>query len=110
MKSVLFFFLLLFVFSCNSVRQNNLFLQKKIPASELREDVDFTYKKLKRFHPNLYWYISKPQLDKKFDSLKKIITEPLTPNQFYLKLSPVIASIKEGHLRLRTFPRQYSKS
>ncbi|HAP96396.1 MAG TPA: peptidase S41, partial [Chryseobacterium sp.] len=110
MKSVLFFFLLWFVFSCNSVRQNNLFLQKKIPASELREDVDFTYKKLKRFHPNLYWYISKPQLDKKFDSLKQIITEPLTPNQFYLKLSPVIASIKEGHLRLRTFPRQYSKS
>jgi len=110
MRFVLICLSLLIVSSCSSARKNNLFLEKKIQSSELKKDVDFAYKKLQRFHPHLYWYISKPQLDQKFDSLKQSITEPLTPNQFYFRLSPVIASINEGHLRLRALPRQYSKS
>jgi C-terminal processing protease CtpA/Prc len=48
----------------------------------------------------LYWYISKDSLDYKFDSLKTTINEPLKPLDFYLKLEPVIAKIKEGHLRV----------
>ncbi len=101
--------LLMLILSCQSVKQNNLFLDKKIPANELREDVDFTYAKLQRFHPELYWYISKDDLDHKFDSLKTTIQHPMTPNQFFFQLSPVIASIKEGHLRLKSIPKRYTK-
>ena len=32
------------------------------------------------------------------------------PNQFFFRLAPVIASINEGHLRLRSVPKRYSKS
>lgn len=110
MNKIFILIISVILFSCSSVRKNNLFLEKKIAAPELRKDVDFTYSMLKRFHPNLYWYISKENLDYKFDSLKATITEPLTPNQFYFKLSPVIASISEGHLRLRSLPKQYTKA
>ncbi len=110
MKNGFTLFILLILFSCHSVRRNNAFLDKKIPPSQLRKDIDFTNRKLQRFHPNLYWYISKEQLDYKFDSLKTAISEPLTPNQFFFRLAPVIASINEGHLRLRSVPKRYSKS
>ncbi len=110
MKKIVSFLILIFLFSCQSVKKNNLFLEKKISVTELRKDVDFTYQKLQKFHPNLYWYISKEELDYKFDSLKTNINEPLTPNQFFFKLAPVIASIKEGHLRLRSLGKKYSKS
>lgn len=110
MKRTISFLILIILFSCQSVRRNNLFLEQKIPAAELRKDIDFTYQKLQRFHPNLYWYISKEELDHKFDSLKTDIQEPLTPNQFYFKLAPVVASINEGHLRLRSVGKKYSKA
>ncbi len=52
-------------------------------------------------HPKLNWYISKKELDFKFDSLKKTIRRPLTPVQFYFKIQPVISKIREGHLSLK---------
>nr|WP_315033734.1 S41 family peptidase [uncultured Chryseobacterium sp.] len=60
-------------------------------------------------HPHLYWYIPKKELEHKFDSLKQTINEPLTPLQFYFKLQPVIASIREGHLSLRTPRKKFTK-
>ncbi|WP_228458681.1 S41 family peptidase [Chryseobacterium aureum] len=60
-------------------------------------------------HPQLYWYIPKKELEHKFDSLKQTITEPLTPLQFYFKLQPVIAGIREGHLSLRIPRKKFTK-
>ena len=110
MKKLFTVLILIIVYSCQSVKKNNLFLEKKIPVEELKKDVDFTYQKLQRFHPNLYWYISKENLDHKFDSLKTAIQKPLTPNDFFFKLAPVVASVNEGHLRLRSLSRRYSKA
>jgi len=110
MRVAQYLFLIIIIFSCQSVRKNNLLLEKKIPVEQLRKDVDFAYAKLKRFHPELYWYISKEDLDYKFDSLKTSLKEPLTPNELYFQLSPVIASINEGHLRLRALSRRYTKA
>lgn len=110
MKHTIALLMAMMLFSCQSVKKKNLFLEKPIPAAKLIRDIDFTYAKLQKFHPNLYWYISKEQLDHQFDSLKTTIHQPLTPNQFYFKLAPVIASINEGHLRLRSIGRTYSKA
>ncbi|MCS3532173.1 S41 family peptidase [Chryseobacterium sp. JUb7] len=100
---ILFFIILLT--SCSSIRKHNEQRASCISPEKLKEDVDFTYSKLKEMHPKLYWYISKEKLDHQFDSLKKTINEPLTPIQFYFKLQPVIANIREGHLALR-IPRK----
>lgn len=93
----LLLFSLLFI-QCNSVKKHNKHLNDLITEKELKEDVDFTYKKLQYFQPRLYWYISKKELDFKFDSLKTTITKPMTSFEFYKKLSPVIASVRQGHL------------
>ena len=86
--------------SCVSVKKHNAKHEILIAPEKLKQDVDFSYKKLQKLHPNLYWYISKKSLDYKFDSLKATINRPLKPNEFYRKLAPVISQIKEGHLRL----------
>lgn len=99
MKKILFlsFFCLLFL-QCTSVKEHNEHLNDLISEKDLKADVDFTYKKLQRLQPKLYWYISKSELDYKFDSLKSTITKPITSFEFYKKLSPVVASIHQGHL------------
>ena len=100
MKKIIFLLVFTSLLSCVSVKKYNERLEKPLSTEKLKQDVDFAYKKLQKLHPNLYWYISKDQLDYKFDSLKTSITKSLKPSDFYLKLAPVISDIKEGHLRL----------
>ena len=95
--------------SCTSVKEYNKKLEEPIPIVKLKKDVDFANKKLQKFHPNLYWYITKNQLDYKFDSLKQTIKQPLKPSEFYLKLAPVIADVREGHLRLVPLEKKLTK-
>jgi hypothetical protein len=101
MKKVLILLVtIILLVSCASVNKFNKNLLVLRNERQLKYDVDYIYKKLQKLHPNLYWYISKKELDFKFDSLKHTINTPMTSADFYLKLSPVIASIRQGHMRL----------
>lgn len=97
-KTALLVFMTLFFVQCASVKKHNAHLNDLISAEKLKSDVDFAYLKLQKLHPNLYWYISKKELDYKFDSLKSSITKPMLPFDFYRTLSPVVAAVREGHL------------
>ncbi|MDY7394836.1 S41 family peptidase [Aureibaculum sp. 2210JD6-5] len=88
----------LLLFSCTSVKTYNEQIAVNHSARNLKKDVDVAYKKLKKLHPRLYQYISKKELDYKFDSLKKTIVKPLSSQQFYEKLAPVIAEVRQGHI------------
>lgn len=109
MKNYSVIFLLVILSSCASIRKHNEQRASCIPPEQLKEDIDYAYSKLQQMHPQLYWYIPKQELELKFDSLKKTITEPLTPLQFYFKLQPVIAGIREGHLSLRIPRKKFTK-
>lgn len=109
MKKYSVLFILAMLSSCASIRKHNEQRASCIPPEQLKEDVDFAYSKLQQMHPHLYWYIPKKELDHKFDSLKQTINESLTPLQFYFKLQPVIAGIREGHLSLRVPRKKFTK-
>ena len=109
MKKSLFLIILISLTSCISVKKYNQKLELPIAPEKLKIDVDFAYQKLQKLHPNLYWYISKKELDYKFDSLKTTINKPLKPNDFHKKIAPVIAQIKEGHLRLYARGKRLTK-
>lgn len=109
MKRLLSLIPIIILTSCISVSEYNKRIEQPIASEDLKKDVDFAYHKLQKLHPNLYWYISKEKLDKKFDSLKSSINQPLKPNEFYLKLAPVIAEVREGHLRLVPLEKKFTK-
>ncbi|WCM42653.1 S41 family peptidase [Flavobacterium sp. CBA20B-1] len=88
---------LLFVACASHDKQNNHFYSKLTPH-QLKKDVEYVQKQLTNMHPDLYWYISKEALNSKFDSLKNTLEEPLTPNEFFLKISPIVASVRQGHM------------
>lgn len=113
-KIVLFSFVMLFFVQCSSIKKHNKHLNDLIAEEKLKSDVDFTYRKLQELHPNLYWYISKEALDYKFDSLKATITKPITKFEFYKKISPVVAAVRQGHLAvyppIKLFTKRETKS
>ncbi|WP_299214946.1 S41 family peptidase [uncultured Aquimarina sp.] len=95
--------------SCASVEKYNQQISKTHSPEELHRDVDHAYKKLKKLHPDVNWYISKGELDKKIDDLKNELTEPLTTKEFYKLFAPVITSIKQGHLSIHTPVKKQTK-
>lgn len=109
MKKIFLFSFLSLTVSCVSVKKHNEKLEIPISIENLRKDIDFTQRKLEELHPKLYWFISKEELNYQFDSLKKSLKTPLKPNEFYQKLAPIIANVKEGHLRLVPYEKRLTK-
>ena len=100
LRAILLFLFASFLFACKSVQQSNgQFYEVRSPG-QLQSDVDYVHKKLTKYHPQLYRYISKEILDYKFDSLKASITTSMPATDFYLKLSPVVAAVRQGHATL----------
>ncbi len=95
--------------SCSSVEKYNTQIAKMHSPAELKEDVDYAYAKLKKFHPNLYQYISKEELDDNFETLKKELHKPLSSLEFYKKIAPVIASIRQGHTSVKSPHKRLTK-
>ena len=93
--------------SCKSVKNYNEQITKKHTVENLQIDVTKLYHQIQSFHPKLYQYISKEELDYKFDSLQKTITEPLTSRELYLKLAPGVSEIRQGHLNISPPLKRY---
>jgi hypothetical protein len=98
MKKLFILFILFVLQSCVSIQKYNAQIYDPISVDALHSDIDYIYKKIKNHHPKLYTYISQSELDYKFDSLKKSIHEPMNSYDFNRQLSPVLSSIRQGHI------------
>ncbi|WP_308992029.1 S41 family peptidase [Mariniflexile litorale] len=108
-KQFLFLVVLMFFVSCGNIKKHNEQITKLHTVESLRSDVDKVYNQLKKHHPKLYEYTSKEILDFKFDSLKKAITIAIPSREFYKKLAPVVAQIKQGHISVGSVSKRFTK-
>jgi len=108
-KRLLFIVIIILLMSCGSIKKHNEQITAMHPVIDLKHDIDQVYNQLKKHHPILYQYTSKEVLDFKFDSLKSTIKTPMTSQEFYKKLSPVVANIKQGHVSVGSANKYYSK-
>jgi len=95
-------FLLFFFASCASLEKYNAQVDTLKSSKELKKDIVYIQRKLVKLHPDLNHYITQSDLNFKFDSLRTTITDSMSSNEFFFKLSPVIAAIKQGHTQ--TYP------
>lgn len=101
--------IMLVITSCTSVKVYNEQITSLHAVEDLQSDVDKVYKQLKKHHPKLYQYTPKPVLDFKFDSLKSSITKPMNSRQFYKKLAPVLAHVKQGHISISSANKRFTR-
>ena len=72
-------------------------LSKQYSVEQLHEDLDFLEKRLTKFHPDPYHYITKDSLHLFIEEIKKHITSPLNEFQFRFLARQVVAKIGCGH-------------
>ncbi|MDK7375316.1 MULTISPECIES: S41 family peptidase [Weeksella] len=109
MKNLLFFILGTLLVSCHSVEKYNARLEKKIPAELLKQDVDYAYRQLLDYHPDLDWFITEDSLRNTFTALKNSINRSMTSKEFYFDLQAVIAQIRQAHTYVDFPSRKYAK-
>jgi C-terminal processing protease CtpA/Prc len=110
MKKHLFYTIVVLIFSnCSTIEKHNVLLNKDLSVEEQIEDVNYLERKIKKIQPSLYKYVSKDELRRKFDSVRNTITIPLKPNDFYFKVSPLLALIRQGHSFMSPLVTEYSK-
>lgn len=105
---VLLSFTLLFG-ACKSVERNNRLRNTSLSVRKLQKDIDFVEKKLIKKHPNYDWYTSRTVMANKFDSLRKVVNRRMTPNEFFLVISPVVASVHQGHMTMLPLAKKYTR-
>lgn len=106
--SLLFFAANIFI-NCSSVQKHNALLETNLSIDKQIEDLDYLEGKIKKIQPSLYAFISKEELRRKFDSVRKTINIPLKPNEFYFKVSPLLASIRQGHASMGQLTKKFTK-
>ena len=78
--------------------------QKTYPVDALKADLQVLWDILEEGHGGFDRYTPAAQLRKSFDAVGSGLTGPLTESDFYVRLLPLIAEIKDGHTRLSLSP------
>ena len=90
MRKILIFLILgCCLASCVSSKKYNQKLKVKHPVEKLKADLAIIRSSLEEAHPGLYWYISKENLDFKFDSIQSLITDSMSSIEFYRMTAPI---------------------
>jgi len=82
---------------------------RKIPVDKLVNDFKILKTTIQEIHPDLYRYTSKAVLDREFDSLLRTLNTGLTEVEFYQKIAPWVALIKNGHTAIRLPDSYYNQ-
>lgn len=74
-------------------------LSQVLKPEQARRDFSVVRNALELRHPEIYRYISKTQFDSYCNSINQKLTRPISSQEFYLMLFPLISSIKCGHIK-----------
>jgi C-terminal processing protease CtpA/Prc/Flp pilus assembly protein TadD len=77
---------------------------KTYPVEALKEDLKVLWDMLEEGHAGFDRYTPASVLKKSFDETMNGLTGPLTEFDFYLRLLPLVAEIKDGHTRAQVSP------
>lgn len=94
-------------FSSACVVKKSFAPHQKITAYKAKSDIQLLKNILKANHPSLYWYTSKEQLDKSFDSAINSLRDSVTERELRNTIASVISQIRCGHTSVR-FSKAYA--
>lgn len=76
-----------------------------LSPAECQADIAFAFAALEDIHPNAYARVKQAVIAKERAKLEASLTSPLTREQFYRRLAPVLARLRDGHTWVN-FPAQ----
>ncbi|WP_300602102.1 S41 family peptidase [Niabella sp.] len=100
-------FMGMILYSCKTGRMT-FHPQKKFSPQQLQSDYRLFRNILEERHPSLYWYTTKPAMDRAFEDGALQLKDSLTEPEFRKVLTKVAAQIRCGHTSVRA-SKKYTK-
>ena len=72
---------------------------KQFTPAELQADLKLMQTILEESYPGFYRYTPKERFAVLFDSIGQTLNRPMTQQEFYVAATPVIAALKDGHIK-----------
>ena len=91
---ILFIISILITFICKSS------FGQQLSSAQQMADFDTLCAKLECVHPDLYLYQSREEYERNKTKMKASLTDSISISDFYLKIAPFMANIKDGHSML----------
>lgn len=79
---------------------SNCYAQKKISRKDAIEDIDFFFEQAEQIHPNLYFNISKEELNNKLLTVKEQLDDSISIDDFSLKMTTLANLMGDGHTNI----------
>lgn len=95
-----------FIFSIN----NNSNAQKYIQKEAVEKDLGILLTLFEKYHPGIYFYQSKLNLELKYDNLKHSLADSLTPHESYNAIYQAVAEVQDLHTSARLPKKIKSKN
>jgi hypothetical protein len=76
---------------------SNGFAQTKSSAEQLKNDLDFLFKKMEYIHPNLYAYTSKIEIGRELSLIRTEFKDSINSVDFWLMACPIVNNLHHGH-------------
>jgi len=87
----------LLLFCVYGYSQDSSEVVKNHHPDSIISDIHYLVDKIERIHPNLYYSLPKEQFKKQIDSLIQSIDSPISSNELWRALTPIICSLNDGH-------------
>ena len=110
MKNLWSFLAILFVLYGSPIGAQCLCCPHYYMPEELKQDLSALKKALEANHPGLYTYTDKLQIESTFASLYHGIQNPMTEQQFYCYLSPILTQVRDVNTELLRSKKELKKS
>lgn len=76
------------------------FRTKVYDIEELHKSMEILYKTLKEIHPSLYRFVEEEEFERLYQTTLDSISRPLTSDNFFKMINPLIQSIRDNHTYL----------
>lgn len=91
----------------NSITPAAVDVTKQFTPAQLQADLRLMRTILEESHPGFYRYTPQNRFDVLFDSIGKTLNQPMTQQEFYVAATPIIAALKDGHVKYMPHERQH---
>lgn len=83
-------------------------IMAQMSVSQQKKDLNTLYSHVKSIHAAPFNYISEQSFDALKDSIEQTIVEESSQKDFYLKVAPLLASIRDGHATFGIPTKEFS--
>ncbi len=83
--------------------------QETFTPEQIRADMAFLKNRFEKMHPGMYYYTSPAVYDSVYQQLYRGVNQPMTYQEVFQYVSPLVTLVQDGHTSYKFKKRQYGK-